>query len=462
MFKIFNVRAGFANNSSSTHSIIFLKDHEELPKEKLEDGEFGWGHFTISSETGILKYLNSTLRTNLVQENLNQFYIDAISNVWTQEISNAEGYVDHQSCIHFPKMFNRKGIDKRYFDDIKNLLLSNRTIILGGNDNDEECHPLIEMGDQLHLSNIEKDFICKWDNNEHYWTLFNERTGLKLRLVIDATGERKVMPERASTPDLVDIKITNYCNFGCQYCYQGSTKQGLHADLNDIKHIIYKLSKEEVFEIAYGGGEPTQHPDFIEILKYTRECNIIPNFTTRNIGWLIKNWDEIKDVIGSCAISVDDISVVNRVDAFMSCMHVRHDKIAVQYVLGSCSEYNMQSIIKACSENHINLTLLGFKTVGRGDKYRQLDNSKWLDVIEDCRKNNKYTNIGIDTACVQQYEQMLKERGFPEWLYHKEEGTFSWYIDCVDNKVGKSSYDELTPYTNIYKAFNESWSSILA
>jgi MoaA/NifB/PqqE/SkfB family radical SAM enzyme len=39
------------------------------------------------------------------------------------------------------------------------------------------------------------------------------------------------------------------------------------------------------FQVALGGGNPNQHPDFIEILRLTREdYGIVPNYTTNGRG----------------------------------------------------------------------------------------------------------------------------------------------------------------------------------
>jgi hypothetical protein len=207
-----------------------------------------------------------------------------------------------------------------------------------------------------------------------------------------------------------------------------------------------------VFEIAYGGGEPTSHPKFIDILKETKRLNIIPNFTTKNLEWLKDNIVEIKDIIGSCAVSVSNSSLVKKIATLIDYHDLNSGKICVQYVLDTDSDYQLESVIRECAKHRVHLTLLGFKTIGRGNGFKRYDNSKWLEIIKKVNKEIPYClSIGVDTALVQQCEEQIKE--FPSWMYHKEEGTFSWYIDAVTKHMGPSSYHELTTYSNIHTDF---------
>ena len=87
-------------------------------------------------------------------------------------------------------------------------------------------------------------------------------------------------------------------------CYQ----DGLHSDkpnmkLEDYKKII-DWSKERLFEIALGGcGDPDMHENFEEVLKYTRDNGIIPNFTTSGLGMTPEKAALCKKYCGAVAVS---------------------------------------------------------------------------------------------------------------------------------------------------------------
>jgi len=80
-------------------------------------------------------------------------------------------------------------------------------------------------------------------------------------------------------PETVDIKISDWCSHGCDYCYMDSTKKGEHAPKELLVKVFEGLDTPP-YQIAFGGGEPTAHPDFPWFLQYTREKGTVPNYTT--------------------------------------------------------------------------------------------------------------------------------------------------------------------------------------
>ena len=458
MINIFNIRNGFANNSSSSHSIIFKSTPIELTDNYPSDLSFGWDNFTIGTKDGVLDYLKAILCCNF-QYGMNEDYIKCIVKSWVGDIDdlNYLPNIDHQSIISLPHTYTGDAIHKDFFMEFKNLLLSQDTVILGGNDNDGE-HPLTGLkGTIPNLLTERSGFIVKKDHMFNYWTFFNRFDGTKFRCVLNEKGlDRSITPTRAMSPDLVDIKITDYCNFNCGFCYQGSTKEGKHTEFNHLTQIIDSLSYHEVLEIAYGGGEPTTHPDFIRILEYTKSKHIVPNFTTKNIDWLKKNIMDIYHIIGSCAVSVGSFRDVKKIASIIDFYEIRgSQKICAQVVMGTLSKADLVMIIKECSEHQIPLTLLGYKTTGRGDKFKQQpfyrDYTDWLDWVKEALQNHNWFNIGIDTALVRQSGDKLSLANIPKYLYHSDEGLFSWYIDAVDKTCGPSSYEPTfaykTPFT---------------
>lgn len=84
-------------------------------------------------------------------------------------------------------------------------------------------------------------------------------------------------------PETIDVKVTNWCNGPggelCSYCYMDSTTKGKHAPRALLESIFSGLP-EAPYQIAFGGGEPTAHPDFPWFLEYTRSKGTVPNYTT--------------------------------------------------------------------------------------------------------------------------------------------------------------------------------------
>ncbi len=62
------------------------------------------------------------------------------------------------------------------------------------------------------------------------------------------------------------------------------------------------------FQVALGGGEPTEHPQLLEILKETRSRQIIPNLTTNGYSVSREHIEAFKKLCGAVAISSIDIN----------------------------------------------------------------------------------------------------------------------------------------------------------
>lgn len=68
------------------------------------------------------------------------------------------------------------------------------------------------------------------------------------------------------------LQITNRCNMDCMHCGYSCGKHGRHMSLATVKKAIKRMKRldrkyGEENAICIGGGEPTLHPDFFEILK---------------------------------------------------------------------------------------------------------------------------------------------------------------------------------------------------
>lgn len=464
--EISNVRLGFANNSSSSHSIIWW-DKESPPGngEYISDFCFGWEAFTLSTEEDKAKYMVVLFFYNLEKHfgaAWAKFIINSMFGVklpkarYETDITDQEFfYVDHQSTVNLPLCFDKPVTNLQFMGELFTYITTTKEIvILGGNDNDGS-HPLtaleIKNWQWVERDCSENNIVARWDKSG-YWTLLNRENGTKFRLSF--TGE---VPNKSSAPELVDLKITNFCPFGCPFCYQSRTISGKHAPLSDITDIIYELGKMEVLEIAFGGGEPTLHPDFTEIAEECRKNHIVPNFTTRNYKWLEKNIDWVKKTCGSVALSVDPDNYYKTTGIYRE-LSKEMPSISMQLVMGTIERDDYKRFLRECKEFD-KLVLLGFKEVGEGINYPRKNYDWWLDDT----KKSKLASIGIDTALASEYKQKLKDHEISERLYFTEEGKYSMYIDIVEKKMGRSSYHQLESFaqfeyfssSEILKAYKE-------
>lgn len=107
-------------------------------------------------------------------------------------------------------------------------------------------------------------------------------------------------------PEFMDVKITNYCEGGCPYCYQNSGEEddGYRDALGKLDTYIGGLTtNQRPFQIAIGGGNPNEHPDFVRILKMFDKYGIVPNYTTNGMGLPWPIIMATKELCGGVAIS---------------------------------------------------------------------------------------------------------------------------------------------------------------
>ena len=118
-------------------------------------------------------------------------------------------------------------------------------------------------------------------SNQHYRTLFDQRTGFFVR------KEEPGWPEPTwakDGPELIDLSITSYCQRKCSFCYRRANDTIFtHLDTTDIRHVVEQAAKCGTLQIALGGGNPNEHPDFVEILRLIREHDIVPTYTSNGV-----------------------------------------------------------------------------------------------------------------------------------------------------------------------------------
>ena len=89
-----------------------------------------------------------------------------------------------------------------------------------------------------------------------------------------------------AAPLSVQMELTYGCNNACLFCYNvwksPEKKQENKPVLRfmEIKKIMDKLKHACIFKLSYTGGEPTLHPDFLDILQYGTNIGLNQSFVT--------------------------------------------------------------------------------------------------------------------------------------------------------------------------------------
>ncbi len=74
----------------------------------------------------------------------------------------------------------------------------------------------------------------------------------------------------ASAPRQISVALTNACNLSCSYCYAPKHRASLKVE--QLMRWLGDWDEHGCLGVGFGGGEPTLHPDFVEICqKVARE-----------------------------------------------------------------------------------------------------------------------------------------------------------------------------------------------
>lgn len=240
-------------------------------------------------------------------------------------------------------------------------------------------------------------------------------------------------PLFAPIPELADISISNRCHRGCNFCYRDSTPNGSLMSLEDYCAVLDSMNSPEfgnVFQVALGGGEPLEHPDFIDIIDETVKRGIVPNFTTNGLLLTESLFDNIRGKVGALAISVTDIEEIKSlVDTIGLCTEV---KVNLHYILSRRSISQAVDIVNGKYDyllSSINaIIFLTYKPAGRGVMSDVLipgyELSEFLSSIEHPRTACK---VGFDACFVPSI--LSRDQKLINYVDFCEGGFFSVYIN---------------------------------
>ena len=416
--RVQQVRKGFAFNSSSSHSIVFLKpgDVDTEAHDRGADDYYGWEEFILATPEAKAKYFAAQFRHALASSVGEQ-----AATVVTSGYFGDPGLagIDHQSVLSLPR-FKDGSLATEFIRDIFTSFIKNDAVgVIGGNDNGGDS--LVEGRPDVFFPSSYKGMLARKEA-DGTWTTFDTGSGNKVRFTPDFLGNMR--NRKSLTPELVDIKITDYCSFGCTFCYQGSTLKGKHASLASYKKLIDKLAELQVFEVAIGGGEPTEHPDFLEMLQYAAEKKVVPNFTTRSTSW--KHFKDIKDIVGGIGVSCDSLRDMQaKAKKFKEI-----GRATYQFIAGVTPQEELEKISAHAAKEWLSLSLVGFKRTGRAGEPLPLDGDKLKKVLSE-----HIRELSVDITFLQQYPMFDQIA-----TCDTEEGRHSMYVDLVTKEMAKSSY----------------------
>lgn len=296
----------------------------------------------------------------------------------------------------------------------------------------------------------------------HFWA--DNETGVTMRW----GRTMRENPIWAPVPELADISISNHCTKGCSFCYRNSDNNKEWMSVEDYCSVLEAMNHPEygnVFQVAIGGGEPLEHPDFLAIIDETVKRGVVPNFTTNGTHLTEEVCNSIQGKVGSVALSIVSVNEIEKEKVEM----LRHYGIEtnIHYVLSSENIEEATGIANGKSNQRLvglnAVIFLTYKPAGRAGYgcviKRGKDYDEFLSAI--AKKGIERPKLGFD-AC---FVPMLLSNATvsPMLVDCCEGGFFSVYIDHKKNVTpcsfsgGKDVYS-LDEY-NFYDIWNNQFES---
>jgi MoaA/NifB/PqqE/SkfB family radical SAM enzyme len=176
------------------------------------------------------------------------------------------------------------------------------------------------------------------------------------------------------SPLVIQLELTTLCNLRCKFCF---SKAGVLREnelpTSEIKRVIRQLKQEDVSSFFLTGGEPTLHPDFVEIVNLISElgldCFILTNGTqlnTRLLGkipnsvYIVMSFDGINTHINSHG-GLNFDAVKERFSLLKSAGF----PFSAQYVLHRKNIADLERTYQWCGENEIDFAAIDLYPTGR-------------------------------------------------------------------------------------------------
>jgi organic radical activating enzyme len=215
----------------------------------------------------------------------------------------------------------------------------------------------------------------------------------------------EIVPEDQNTLKII-WTITNACTYSCEYCppylHKGVNKI---IDLDKFKTFLKNFNKKNII-LSITGGEPTIHPQFIEIAKLLRELKIntvIDSNLSRTrrfykeAGPLIDNWCVTLHPSQLKELDVEKIKIISQ------------DSLVVVYVMMdpkfwdiAIDWYNLISKIE-----NIRLIMLKPLDFWSNSSYIGKFTKKQLEILENTKPIETFTKDRIEKF-TKRYEWLKK------------------------------------------------------
>lgn len=298
----------------------------------------------------------------------------------------------------------------------------------------------------MRIENMDNWRIYK---NGNYVVRFDLKTGTKIR----ETNEDEFIPSFAEN---CDCKITDRCDAGCPFCYEGCTPHGKHGDILNYKFLD---TLHPYTELAINGNDMS-HPDLIPFLEKLKEKKVIANMTVNQIHFE-KHQEMIRDLIERELIHGLGVSLKKATPKFISLIK-QYPNAVIHTIAGVLTPYDIDEL----QYHDLKILILGYKKLERGVDWA-LENTHYLVINQMWLKDNlpeiikKFKVVSFDNLAIEQLDvkRLMNEEEWNEF-YMGSDSEFTYYLDLVEGKFAKNSVAPLDERYDILDSVDEMFEKI--
>jgi len=235
-----------------------------------------------------------------------------------------------------------------------------------------------------------------------------------------------------------DVKITDKCDGGCPFCYEGCTPNGRHGDILNPKFLG---TLHPYTELAINGND-LSHPDLGAFMIKMKEKRVILNMTVNQIHFE-KHFDYIRSLVQDGYIYGLGVSLKEPTDEFIK-MIKQFPNAVIHVINGVVSVHDLARL----ASHNLKVLILGYKNLRRGESYYEQNDEIVTALQEDLDaflfpeiiNNGWFKVVSFDNLAIKQLhvQKHLPEEQWEEF-YMGDDGNYTFYIDMVDGTFGKNS-----------------------
>ena len=258
-----------------------------------------------------------------------------------------------------------------------------------------------------------------------------------VKVLSDGTKIRETLEDEfvPSFAENCDCKITDKCDGGCPFCYEGCTPNGKHGNILNYKFLdtIHPYT-----ELAINGNDMS-HPDLIPFLMKLREKKVIANLTVNQIHFE-RHQNLIRKLVDDKLIYGLGISLKEPTEEFISLVKT-YPNAVIHVINGILSASDAMML----ADNNLKMLILGYKQLRRGEDWYDIEHESiiakqmWLKENLD-KMLSHFKVISFDNLAITQLDvkRLMSEEDWEEF-YMGDDGNYTFYIDMVDGTFGKNS-----------------------